>query len=275
MVRRRGRVPRQRRGRVVAGHERAVKPRHEAVVVAQPEREVLDRGHVRHHERHAHEGRGVAAQHPRAQIGAEGGRVIRARVEAHRRRACEPRGVVEARREPARADVVARHEDPHRCARGQERDRGVRHGEAVAHVAVLLRELGREGRSHRHAVSPHQREVLPVAIQAEARVQRRAGDAAILPVAEDHEEAVRRQVRGGERPLRQLAGVVREKPPAQVHRVRAGIVNLHPIRERVVLIGQRGAVDSHELREEQVVGSGQRHRSEEPEKHNAAECLHR
>ena len=255
VVRRGGGVPLRRSGRIAAQDFRAVQIRHEAVVVAHPQRERFVRRRINDRERHAQVGRRVHVRHRRAHVETDGGEIICPKVVAHADHPAQPRRVIEEEVAPARADVANWHQRAAGRACAQQRFRHARHDETVREILILVRELRGELRGLRHAVRPDQREIFAARRETEVRVQRSARHPPVLARREDDHERVWRDIRGGELPLGQERGVVRERPAARVH-VRAGaVVNFNPVREGVVLVPESRAVHGHELGDDQLPGS--------------------
>ena len=70
---------------------------------------------------------------------------------------------------------------------------------------------------------------------------------AIRAVGKYDQEALGGQVRAREKPAGLARGIVRERPSIQIHRARAGVVNLDPIGKLPVLVGESGLVVGHEF----------------------------
>ena len=87
-----------------------------------------------------------------------------------------------------------------------------------------------------------QREVTPLRVEPEVRVQIREVGASVLRRGEHNQFLARQQHPAGEAPLRQVRRVVREKPAREIYRPGAAVVQLDPGRTFAVVIPQAALI---------------------------------
>ena len=204
---------------------------------------VVDGDRARVHRR----GRGGLAAVERVADG--GQRVGRGQYQAER-------GGVEAglRREHGRGRHLRGH------AVGRARRRHVVHrprGRAVGLSRVRLVRRQQHGRrlvQQRHAVGRRQQQRFARSADLEVGMQLAAGQYAVLVRGPHHQPPVGRHRSLRELPLERQGGVIAQPGAGQVHGRRAGIVELDPVGEGAVDIGQRAGVGAHELVDDHRLG---------------------
>ena len=99
----------------------------------------------------------------------------------------------------------------------------------------------------------HQREVLAAGGKPEVGVERLSRGRAVLVRGKDDGIFSGRQGLGGQDPLGEISGLVREAPPAQVQRRGRRVVDLDPVRPVTVLVLEPRVVARQELVQDRLL----------------------
>ena len=135
-------------------------------------------------------------------------------------------------------------------------------------LSVTVRDIGKlfgKGRgefSCDAAVRPEERQIFADGFKAEIGVQLRADDGAIFSGSEDDQETFGSQIRGGKVPGVLVRGAVGQRPASEINVGGLSVVNLDPIAELAVFVGESVFVVGHELADDDLSWGGNCEQSE-------------
>ena len=123
----------------------------------------------------------------------------------------------------------------------------VRGGQAVRNVAPLLWVTGNLVDRFSRKLGTGQPNVTTSRAELEIRVQRLPGNTPVFAGSEHHQKLAGIQFHVGEYPAAGPPLVIRQRPPAEVHRIAPRVLQLDPIDRLAVLVSQPGLVGCLEL----------------------------